>query len=170
MFSISAAGVWEHWAHTETLAIGLCLSWPYQCITFMGNLELINRGMEEGMGFVSLSRSLSFSFHFLSNTNSSKRVQKALLEQLEYRYRPGKVVEINALSISQFKQLCFHVPNPTVFVPHCYFWFVLMLTICVCQSPRSILRSFECKTARFILKKSHCFQIIALMLSKNFIY
>ncbi len=49
----------------------------------MDNLELINQGMEGGMGFAFLSRSLSFSFHFLSNTNSSHSVLQALLEQLE---------------------------------------------------------------------------------------
>lgn len=78
----------------------------------MDNLELINQGMEGGMGFAFLSCALSFSFHFLSNTNSSDSVLRAILEQLECIYGLGAVVEKNTLSISRFKRLCFHMANP----------------------------------------------------------
>lgn len=90
MFSVVAAAVQELCAHREMLVIGSVCSWSYQCITFMDNLELINQGMEGGVGFAFPSCSCAFSFHFHSNSNSSHNAQQVLLEQLEYRYGLGE--------------------------------------------------------------------------------
>lgn len=86
MFSISAAGVQELCAHGEMLVIGSVFSWPYQRITFMDNLKLINQGMEGGVGFGFSPCSCAFCFHFLQTLTLLIVLRKALLEQLEYRY------------------------------------------------------------------------------------
>lgn len=119
------------------------------------------------MGFAFLSGSLSFSFHFLLNINSSHSVLQALLEQLEYRYGLGEVVDKKRFEYFPIEKGFVFMPNP-MFLCHC---FVLMFTIRVCRLPRSISRSFECKLTRLhFLKTSYCVQIIALIQSMNFIY
>lgn len=77
----------------------------------MGNLELINRGIEGRMGFAFLSHSLLFSFHFPSNTNPSRRTLF-----VTDKHGPGEEKK-NALSLSQFKRFCFYMTNP-MFLSH----------------------------------------------------
>lgn len=106
MFSISAAGVRELWAHRETLVIGFCLSWPYQCIAFMDNLELINQGMEGRMGFAFLSVSfIFFSFSFKHQLFYQRSVNP-------FRTVATQIQTWKSGCDKQLKRLCSYTPNP----------------------------------------------------------
>lgn len=114
-------------------------------------------------GGVGICLSLSFIFFSFSFKH---QLFSQRLEQLEHRYGLGEVVEINALSTSQFKRLCFYTPNP-MFCLNC----LNVYNMCLPASPQHLMLSWMQNNAISFIKKTkkktQCVQIIALIQSRN---